>query len=113
MQYAWIRSARGHERRSFVVGDDDQSIYACAARTSSNMHEFERESTFRNMIKLEQNYRSHGHILEGRQLTDRQQFAASGQNLRTDGGHGEPMRVYEAATNTQEAGLDRRGDQGD
>ena len=48
----------------FAVGDDDQSIYAFRGARVGNMADFEREYRVQRVIKLEQNYRSFGHILD-------------------------------------------------
>ena len=112
LQYAWLKMLAGEHSAMFAVGDDDQSIYAFRGANVGNMRDFEREFHVRNMIKLEQNYRSHGHILDAANSLIANNSRRLGKNLRTDAGHGEPVRVYEAATDTQEARLDRRGDQG-
>jgi DNA helicase II / ATP-dependent DNA helicase PcrA len=104
LQYAWLKLLAGEQNAIFAVGDDDQSIYAFRGANVGNMHDFEREYHVRNMIKLEQNYRSHGHILDTANHLIAKNARRLGKNLRTDAGHGEPVRVYEAATDTQEAG---------
>ncbi len=104
LQYAWLKLLAGEHNAIFAVGDDDQSIYAFRGANVGNMHDFEREYHVRNMIKLEQNYRSHGHILDTANHLIAKNARRLGKNLRTDAGHGEPVRVYEAATDTQEAG---------
>src|SRR5260370_19247959 len=68
------------------------------------MRDFEHEFNVRHLIKLEQNYRSHGHILDAANQLIANNSRRLGKNLRTDAGHGEPVRVYEAATDAQEAG---------
>jgi DNA helicase II / ATP-dependent DNA helicase PcrA len=103
LQYAWLKLLAGEHNAIFAVGDDDQSIYAFRGANVGNMHDFEREYHVRNMIKLEQNYRSHGHILDTANFLIAKNSRRLGKNLRTDAGHGEPVRVYEAATDTQEA----------
>jgi DNA helicase-2/ATP-dependent DNA helicase PcrA len=67
------------------------------------MSAFEREFRVQNLIKLEQNYRSHGHILDAANLLISNNTNRLGKNLRTDAGHGEPVRVYEATSDLQEA----------
>lgn len=68
------------------------------------MRDFEDEFRVRNLIKLEQNYRSHGNILDAANQLISNNAHRLGKNLRTDAGHGEPVRVYEASTDSQEAG---------
>jgi DNA helicase-2/ATP-dependent DNA helicase PcrA len=55
------------------------------------------------LVKLEQNYRSFGHILDAANHLIANNTERLGKNLRTDAGHGEPVRVYEAATDGTEA----------
>ncbi|KNH07234.1 ATP-dependent DNA helicase UvrD/PcrA [Candidatus Burkholderia brachyanthoides] len=104
LQYAWLKMLAGEHNAIFAVGDDDQSIYAFRGANVGNMHDFEREFCVRNLIKLEQNYRSHGHILDAANYLIANNSRRLGKNLRTDAGHGEQVRVYEAATDSQEAG---------
>ncbi|KMQ80977.1 ATP dependent DNA helicase UvrD/PcrA [Candidatus Burkholderia pumila] len=104
LQYAWLKMLAGEHNAIFAVGDDDQSIYAFRGAKVGNMRDFENEFRVRNLIKLEQNYRSHGHILDTANYLIANNSRRLGKNLRTDAGHGEPVRVYEAATDSQEAG---------
>src|SRR3569832_1753453 len=67
------------------------------------MTAFEREFRVENLIKLEQNYRSHGNILDSANMLIANNSNRLGKNLRTDAGHGEPVRIYEANRNLQEA----------
>ncbi len=104
LQYAWLKMLAGAHNAIFAVGDDDQSIYAFRGANVGNMMDFEREFNVRHLIKLEQNYRSHGYILDAANALIAHNAHRLGKNLRTDAGHGEPVRVYEAATDSQEAG---------
>lgn len=104
LQYAWLKLLAGGQNAIFAVGDDDQSIYAFRGANVGNMRDFEDEFRVRNLIKLEQNYRSHGNILDAANHLISHNSHRLGKNLRTDAGHGEPVRVYEAATDSQEAG---------
>ncbi|HTH74870.1 MAG TPA: UvrD-helicase domain-containing protein [Trinickia sp.] len=103
LQYAWLKLLAGSANAIFAVGDDDQSIYAFRGANVGNMLDFEREFNVRHLIKLEQNYRSHGYILDTANALISHNSRRLGKNLRTDAGHGEPVRVYEAATDSQEA----------
>jgi DNA helicase-2/ATP-dependent DNA helicase PcrA len=103
LQYAWLKLLAGEHNSILAVGDDDQSIYAFRGANVGNMRDFEREFQVRHLIKLEQNYRSHGHILDTANILIANNSKRLGKDLRTDAGHGEPVRVYEAATDTQEA----------
>jgi DNA helicase-2/ATP-dependent DNA helicase PcrA len=104
LQYAWLKLLAGEHSAIFAVGDDDQSIYAFRGANVGNMTDFEREYRVRNLIKLEQNYRSHGHILDAANVLIANNARRLGKNLRTEAGHGEPVRIFEAASDTQEAG---------
>ena len=103
LQYKWIRQLAGPNASVFAVGDDDQSIYAFRGANVGNMSAFEREFKVANLIKLEQNYRSHAHILECANHLIRQNSSRLGKELWTDAGSGEPVRVYEAVSDAQEA----------
>ncbi|HBD39995.1 MAG TPA: DNA helicase II, partial [Cupriavidus sp.] len=83
--------------------DDDQSIYAFRGANVGNMRDFEQEFRVRHLIKLEQNYRSHGHILDSANHLISHNARRLGKNLRTDAGHGEPVRVFQAGSDGQEA----------
>ncbi len=107
LQYKWLKLLAGlgtpDPAAIFAVGDDDQSIYAFRGANVGNMAEFEREFRVQNVIKLEQNYRSHGHILDAANALIKNNGARLGKNLWTDAGVGEPVRVYEATGDAQEA----------
>ncbi len=103
LQYKWLKQLAGQHNAVFAVGDDDQSIYAFRGANVGNMAAFEREFNVQNLIKLEQNYRSHGHILDAANQLISNNTRRLGKNLRTDAGHGEQVRVYEASSDLQEA----------
>ena len=94
------------ERQSsiFAVGDDDQSIYAFRGANVGNMQELTRDFHVENVIKLEQNYRSHGNILDAANTLIGNNRNRLGKNLWTAENSGEPLRVYEAPTDVEEAG---------
>src|SRR5690606_10367857 len=64
LQYRWLTLLAGGGAHMFAVGDDDQSIYAFRGANVGNMADFERDFAKGNVIRLEQNYRSYGHILD-------------------------------------------------
>jgi DNA helicase-2/ATP-dependent DNA helicase PcrA len=113
LQYAWLKMfapppGRGGEappgpQGVFAVGDDDQSIYAFRGARVGNMADFEREYRVPRVIKLEQNYRSSGHILDAANQLISRNAQRLGKNLRTDAGAGEPVRVHEATSDYAEA----------
>jgi len=107
LQYRWLKLLAGYGTGNtaavFAVGDDDQSIYAFRGANVGNMRDFEHEFRVGRLIKLEQNYRSHGHILDTANHLISHNARRLGKNLRTDAGHGEPVRVYQAGSDGQEA----------
>ncbi len=103
LQYRWLKLFAGPHTALFAVGDDDQSIYAFRGANTANMAEFEREFAHGNVIKLEQNYRSHGHILTAANTLISQNAHRLGKNLWTAEGKGEPIRVFDAYSDQDEA----------
>jgi len=103
LQYRWLKLFAGPHTALFAVGDDDQSIYAFRGANTANMAEFEREFAHGNVIKLEQNYRSHGHILTAANTLISQNAHRLGKNLWTAEGDGEPIRVFDAYSDQDEA----------
>src|SRR6187402_217367 len=79
------------------------SIYRFRGAEVGNMNEFVRDFGVEEVVKLEQNYRSHGHILDAANAVITQNKARLGKNLWTDEGKGEQLRVYAAANDDQEA----------
>jgi len=103
LQYAWLKLLAGGKNAIFAVGDDDQSIYAFRGANVGNMADFEREFRVQNLIKLEQNYRSFGHILNAANALIANNARRLGKELWTDAGEGEPVRIFEAQTDGYEA----------
>ena len=103
LQFAWLKLMGGGGASIFAVGDDDQSIYAFRGAEVANMREFERDYAGPNVIRLEQNYRSHGNILAAANAIIKHNRTRLGKNLWTDAGDGEPLRVYEAYSDLDEA----------
>ena len=83
---------------------DDQS-YTPSRRSAANMQELQRDFAIERVIKLEQNYRSHGHILDAANALIGHNRRRLGKNLWTAESKGEPLRVYDAATDLDEAGF--------
>jgi len=104
LQYKWLKLLTGPASAIFAVGDDDQSIYAFRGASSANMQDLQRDFAIGRVIKLEQNYRSHGHILDAANALIGHNRRRLGKNLWTADAKGEPLRVYEAATDLEEAG---------
>jgi DNA helicase-2/ATP-dependent DNA helicase PcrA len=105
LQYAWLKmfAPPGKGQSVLAVGDDDQSIYAFRGARVGNMADFEREYRVKRVIKLEQNYRSFGNILDSANELISRNTKRLGKELRTDAGPGEPVRVFEATTDFAEA----------
>jgi DNA helicase-2/ATP-dependent DNA helicase PcrA len=103
LQYRWLKLLAGPEARLFAVGDDDQSIYAFRGANVGNMAEFERDYRGAQVIRLEQNYRSQGNILEAANALIARNTKRLGKNLWTAAGAGEPLRVFEAQSDADEA----------
>ena len=103
LQYRWLKLLAGGDNAIFAVGDDDQSIYAFRGASAQNMAEFERDFALGRVIKLEQNYRSHGNILDAANTLIRHNQRRLGKELWTAEGKGEPLRLYEAASDIEEA----------
>ena len=107
LQYRWLQQLTGPAASVFAVGDDDQSIYAFRGANVANMQHFERDFRREDMavqlIKLEQNYRSHGNILDAANALIRQNRSRLGKNLWTADGKGEPIRALAAPTDQEEA----------
>jgi DNA helicase-2/ATP-dependent DNA helicase PcrA len=87
----------------FGVGDDDQSIYRFRGANVANMQHFEQEFRIERVIKLEQNYRSHGNILDAANAVIANNRNRLGKNLWTSEAKGEPIRIFEAMTDIEEA----------
>ena len=103
LQYRWLKLFAGPHTALFAVGDDDQSIYAFRGANTANMADFEREYAHGRVIKLEQNYRSHGNILTAANTLIAQNAHRLGKNLWTAEGEGEPIRVFDAYSDQDEA----------
>jgi len=103
LQYQWIQLLAGKNAAVFAVGDDDQSIYGFRGAEAANMREFQRDFAKDNIIKLEQNYRSQGNILDAANAVISHNKDRLGKNLWTDEGKGEQLRIYAASTDADEA----------
>ncbi|MSQ59279.1 MAG: DNA helicase II [Betaproteobacteria bacterium] len=103
LQYRWLKLLAGEHNAIFSVGDDDQSIYAFRGASARNVADFERDFARGQVIKLEQNYRSHGNILDAANALIRNNHTRLGKNLWTSEGKGEALRFYEAASDVEEA----------
>ena len=107
LQYRWLKELAGPNTAMFAVGDDDQSIYAFRGANVANMQHFERDFSRPDrpvqLIKLEQNYRSHGHILDAANALIKNNVTRLGKNLWTSEGRGEPVRAFAAPSDFDES----------
>jgi DNA helicase-2/ATP-dependent DNA helicase PcrA len=102
VQYEWIRLVCGASGLPFVVGDDDQSIYRWRGARVENMQHFRRDFGA-TVFRLEQNYRSTGVILGAANEVIRRNEDRLGKELWTDRQGGEPIRLYAAFNERDEA----------
>ncbi len=102
LQYQWLKLLAGGHNSLFAVGDDDQSIYAFRGANIGNMKDLLRDFKVEAVIKLEQNYRSHGNILDAANALISNNRNRMGKNLWTSEQGGEKLRVMEAPTDVEE-----------
>ncbi|CAM4454600.1 DNA helicase II [Vibrio agarivorans] len=103
IQYAWLRMMAGPDSHVMIVGDDDQSIYGWRGAKIENIEKFTLEFPSVNTIRLEQNYRSTKTILEASNTLIANNTERMGKELWTDGKEGEPISVYSAYNELDEA----------
>ncbi|HDZ9469187.1 TPA: DNA helicase II [Vibrio cholerae] len=103
IQYAWLRMMAGAQSNVMIVGDDDQSIYGWRGARVENIEKFTREFPSVNTIRLEQNYRSTKTILQASNTLIANNSERMGKQLWTDGLVGEPISVYSAYNELDEA----------
>ena len=102
LQYRWLKLF-SNQNCFFCVGDDDQSIYTFRGANVGNMADFQREFRVQHVVRLEQNYRSHGNILDAANALIANNRNRLGKNLWTSAGPGEPIRVFEGESDGDEA----------
>jgi len=103
IQYAWTKLLVGSEGAPFAVGDDDQSIYRWRGARVENLQTFRRDFPHARLVRLEQNYRSTGTILDAANALIANNSGRLGKNLWTGGGRGDPIRLYAAFNERDEA----------
>ncbi len=103
IQYAWLRLLAGKTGIPFAVGDDDQSIYRWRGARVEHIYQFQKDFPGAKVVKLEQNYRSTGTILNAANSVIAHNSSRMGKNLWTEGSTGEPIRVYAAYNERDEA----------
>jgi DNA helicase-2/ATP-dependent DNA helicase PcrA len=105
IQYAWMKLLVGSSGAPFVVADDDQSIYRWRGARVENVQQYTRDFPHAKLFKLEQNYRSSGNILGAANALIAHNTSRLGKNLWTSGNEGEPIRLYAAFNERDEAEL--------
>ena len=103
IQYAWLRLLAGDSAIPFVVGDDDQSIYRWRGARVEHIHRFQKDFPDTQVVKLEQNYRSTQTILNAANAVIVNNAERMGKNLWTEGSEGEPIKLYSAYNERDEA----------
>ena len=103
IQYAWLRVLAGKKIPVMVVGDDDQSIYGWRGAKIENIQQFSQDFAGAQTIRLEQNYRSTGHILAAANAVIENNPSRLGKSLWTEGEQGEPISLYAAFNEQDEA----------
>src|SRR5438128_10622439 len=102
-QYALIKALAGSRGNIVAVGDEDQSIYRFRGADINNILNFEDDFPGAKIIKLEQNYRSTGNILDAATGVVAHNVARKGKRLFTTGGAGDPVRIVTCGTDREEA----------
>ncbi|AEY00248.1 DNA helicase II [Oceanimonas sp. GK1] len=103
IQYAWLRMLAGDSARVMIVGDDDQSIYGWRGARVENIARFLADFPGAETVRLEQNYRSTGTILKAANQLIANNAERMGKELWTQGTEGEPIAVYSAFNEVDEA----------
>ena len=103
IQYAWLRLLAGTEGVPFVVGDDDQSIYRWRGARVEHIHQYQKDFPGTKVVKLEQNYRSTSTILDAANAVIQHNDSRMGKNLWTEDAAGEPIHIYSAYNERDEA----------
>jgi DNA helicase-2/ATP-dependent DNA helicase PcrA len=103
LQYAWLRLLAGEHARLFMVGDDDQSIYGWRGARIENIQRFGRDYPDAEVVRLEQNYRSTGTILDAANALIAHNQGRLGKTLWTSGRRGEPIQLFSAFNEVDEA----------
>jgi DNA helicase-2/ATP-dependent DNA helicase PcrA len=103
IQYAWLELFAGGHRNLFVVGDDDQSIYGWRGAKVENILRFEQDHPGTQVVRLEQNYRSTGNILKAANSVIGHNSDRLGKELWTADGTGEPIYLFTAYNDLEEA----------
>ena len=102
VQYEIANLLAAKYQNLMVVGDDDQSIYSWRGADISNILDFEKDFPAAKVVKLEQNYRSTGHILNAANAVVRHNSQRKEKRLFTAAGDGEKIQAYQASDERDE-----------
>jgi DNA helicase-2/ATP-dependent DNA helicase PcrA len=102
-QYVLVKLLAGKHGNVVAVGDEDQSIYRFRGADINNILNFEQDFQGAKIIKLEQNYRSTGNILDAATGVVSNNVARKGKTLFTESGRGEPVRIVTCGNEREEA----------
>ncbi|MBB5863666.1 DNA helicase-2/ATP-dependent DNA helicase PcrA [Xanthomonas arboricola] len=103
IQYAFVRVLAGETGHVFVVGDDDQAIYGWRGAKVENVQRFLKDFPGAQTVRLEQNYRSSANILGAANAVIAHNPDRIGKQLWTDSGDGDPIDLYAAYNEVDEA----------
>lgn len=103
IQYQWLQLIAGSHTPIFAVGDDDQSIYGWRGARVEHILRFNQDYPHAQIIRLEQNYRSTANILQAANALIMQNETRLGKQLWTQSSAGEPLYVYAAFNEEDEA----------
>lgn len=103
IQYAWVRLLAGDHGHVTAVGDDDQSIYGWRGAKVENLRNFQNDFPNASLVRLEQNYRSTSNILNAANHLVSHNQDRLGKSLWTNAGDGEPISLYDAFNEQDEA----------
>ena len=93
VQYLWLRLLAGDHARIFVVGDDDQAIFGFRSADITFIRRFPHDFPGAAQLRLEENFRSTGHILAAANAVIAKDPKRLGKTLRTSKGPGDPVEV--------------------
>ena len=102
VQYAITNLLAAKYRNLMVVGDDDQSIYSWRGADIQNILDFEKDYPDAKTVRLEQNYRSTGHILNAANAVVAHNSRRKAKRLFTDAGDGEKIKLFQASDERDE-----------
>ncbi|HAG43207.1 MAG TPA: DNA helicase PcrA [Clostridium sp.] len=101
-QYELVKLLVNEMENICVVGDDDQCIYQWRGADIRNILDFEKDYPNTKIIKLEQNYRSKGNILNAANMVIKNNAQRKEKVLRTESELGEKLKVYRAFSDIDE-----------